>query len=204
MSTLILQLSCVAALILAVVYAKIKYPTPRALGQILPKLCVVAADEILAYNEVLEQECKLNPRSRRTLRRNQIRINRSYLAQMAWNTRLFQQVVRFEEMKINPAKSSLDYDSKETLVLDLDDESGQLRWEVVRAQITLTNCILLGRTVSQESLMSLLGNYKQLEQDFVVLIDMAEDACYRDMLIERLGLANWDIIRGDSFSPEPA
>lgn len=199
-----LPLALIAAAPLIRTYIKIKYPTPRALGEILPKLCVVAADEIRTYNELLEQERRLNPDLRRILRTNQIRINRSYLGQMAWNTSLFQEVLRFEAMKIDPAKSSFDYESRETLVLDLVDESTQLRWELTRAKRDLAICAALGRVVDQDSLTTLLGNYKQLEQDFIALTDMAEDTCYRDMLIERLGLINWNLVGGESSTPEPA
>jgi hypothetical protein len=41
-----------------------------------------------------------------------------------------------------------------------------------------------------------------VEEDIVALAGMAEDDCYREMLVERLGLSNWGLIEGGS--PEPA
>jgi hypothetical protein len=191
----------IVAIPLLKAYFKIKFPTPRSLGRVLPKLCVVAADEIMQYNEILAEELRSKLHLRRTLRRNQIRINRAYLAQMAWNIFLFQQVVRFEAMKIDPGKSSFDYEPREVLLLDLVEESAQLRWEAAWAQLGLLGRAVTGLAVHQETLTSLLGKYKQLEQDIIALAGMAEDNCYQQMLVERLGLAGWDLIDGGSSTP---
>lgn len=198
-----LPLALIAAMPLIRTYIKIKYPTPRALGQILLKLCVVSADEILTYNELLEQECRLNPHSRWTLRKNQIRINHSYLGQMAWNTSLFQQVLRFEAIKIDTDNSG-DHEPRERLILDLSNDAAQLRYEVAKANSDLLLRALLCLVANQQSLMTLLKKYKKLEQDFVALADMAPDTGYRDMLIEGLGLTNWGIIGGGGSAPDTA
>lgn len=81
--------------------------------------------------------------------------------------------------------------------------AAQLRWEVVKAQAGLLVRALSGVVVHQETLTRPLGKYKQLEQDIIALAGMAEDTCYRDMPIERLGLTNWRIIDGGS-EPDPA
>lgn len=200
-----LLLAVIAALTIVRAYFKIKYPKPKALGQILPELCVVSSIEIHRYDELVRQEYVNKPHLRRTLRRNQIKINSSYLYLIDWNTWLFQQVSRFEADKIDPGKSSFDYDPRETLALNLGDESADLRWEVVKARINLLGRAFLGLTANQQALMSLLGQYKKLEEDMIGLAGMSEDTYYHTMLIDRLGLGNWGIISGgDDPEPEPA
>lgn len=206
--TLVLEVSLPLIVILGVVFARayirFKYPTPRALGRILPKLCVVDADEILRYKEELATEWRVKPHLRRTLRRNQIRINSSYFSQMGTNTLLMQQVARFEDLKIDPGKSSFEYDSREVLIVSLFDESARLRSEIFHARVDLVKRTFLGGSVDQDRLDTLLGKYKLFEQDFIALAGMAEDATCRNMLIERLGLTNWRIVNGGSEQPEPA
>src|ERR1700746_3872957 len=103
----------IAGAVFARVYITSKYPTPKALGRVLPKLCVVDADEILHYKEVFREEWTTKPHLRRTLRLNQIRINWGYFTQMGSNAFCFQQVARFEDLKIDPGKSSFEYDTRE-------------------------------------------------------------------------------------------
>jgi hypothetical protein len=73
----------------------------------------------------------------------------------------------------------------------------------MKEQAALLSCVLLGRKIDHKGMVSLLGAYKQLEQDFLALVSMGEESCYRDMLIERLGLTNWRIFDGGA-GPEPA
>jgi len=62
MTILLLELSlpiiAIAGIILGKAYINFKYPTPKALGRVLPKLCVVDADEILHYRKMLEENAK--------------------------------------------------------------------------------------------------------------------------------------------------
>src|SRR5437763_32425 len=82
-------------------YLQSKYPSPSALGRVLPKLCVVDSDEMLHYKEVSEEEWKSKPHARPALLRNQVRIHWFYFGQMKANIFRFQQVVRFETLKID-------------------------------------------------------------------------------------------------------
>jgi len=207
MKILILEVSLPAILIGAILfvrlYWKIKYPTPKALGRVLPKLCVVDADEILRYKEVFQDEWTTKPHLRRALRRNQIKINWGYFSQMRSNAFCFQQVARFEDLKIDPGKSSFEYDTRELTIENILDESARLRSEIFSARIDLLKRALFGGLIDQERLDTLLGKYKALEHEMVELANMAKDTTCRDMLIERLGLTNWKIFDGGS-TPESA
>jgi hypothetical protein len=166
---------------------QISRPSPRALGTILGKLCVVSLEEIERYCEIKDRVWQ-----------KQLRVVWGYVRAMVVNTTLFQQVARFEKMKIDPAKSSLDYKQRETLILELVDETAGFRWLLVRVEI-----ILIFRTIlmwkhnqrALETMRRLVVEYKQLEQDIVALAGMADDDCYSNMLMERLGL-NWGLHRG--------
>ncbi len=186
--------------VLARLWLDIRRPVPRALGSILPKLCVVSSDEILRYNETEDEE-KAAPHLQREVRWKQICVNWGYLRQMMWNTRLFQQATRFERMKIDPTKSALDYEAREQLALELVDESADMRRELYKWQIRLLMRAMLAQRIDQRVLITLLGQYKQLETEMVTFAGMAEDDCYRQMLIERLGLSGWGLIEGGSSTP---
>lgn len=205
MTTALLEVGIPTIFILAAPIAgaclKIKYPRPRALGQILPELYCVASDEISRYDEFLDEEYATKPHLRRTLRRHQIMVNRAYLSQMAGNTRLFQQVVRFEAIKIDPGKSSFDYEPRETLIVNLVDEFAKARWELVKARADLLKRSIFRLAISQDVLMKLLGTYKRLEQQMLALAGMADDDRYRLMLVERLGLHNWGVLEGGASRP---
>jgi hypothetical protein len=182
----------VVAVYIAKYWLDVSRPAPRALGSILPKLCVVSSDEIQLYCGLHEEEPAAN-HLQGELRRSQICVVWGYLRQMAWNTKLFQQALRFEKMKIDPAKSSLDYEPRETLVLELVDEAAARRWLLVKAQMSMAARALLGLNVTQKALKALLAQYKHLEQEIVTLTSMAQDDCYYTMLVERLGLTNWGL-----------
>lgn len=68
---------------------------------------------------------------------SQICVVWGYLRQMAWNTKLFQQALWFVKMKIYPAKSALDFESREALILELVDEAAARRWLLVKAQVSM-------------------------------------------------------------------
>lgn len=183
----------------SVLYTQIRRPAPVALGSALPKVRVVSSDEIHEYcdNRVSDTVSY----SRRETRWKQLEVTRKYISQMTWNAKLFQQVARFEGLKIDPAKSSLDYAPRETLALRLAEEATAVRWLLVKGQIGITLRAVSGVRIRQEAaekLRQLVGEYKQLEQDAVALVGMATDDCYYTMLIERLGLSNWGLIEGGS------
>jgi hypothetical protein len=129
-------------------------------------------------------------------------VNWGYLCEEAWNTTLFQRAVRFEKMKIDPTKSALQYEQREILILELVDQTDEMRWTLFRAQATLLFRTALRLSIDQEIFITALAQYKKLEEDIVALAGMAEDDCYRQMLLERLGLNDWGLIEGGS--PEPA
>lgn len=184
-------------------YLRSKYPSPKALGRILPSLCVVDADEILEFKEVCEEEWNAKPHARPMLLRNQVRVHWTYFGQMKANIFRFQQVVRFEVLKIDPVKSSFEYDPREVLIVNLNDELGGLRSQIFRARLDLLRDWAIRRTIDQERLQTLLGKYKGLEHEMIELASMAKDKTCRDMLVERLGLTRWRIFDGGS-EPEPA
>jgi hypothetical protein len=184
-------------------YAKINYPSPLAIGCIIPKVCVVGSVEILHYNQRnIEEEQSTGNHLRREVLWKQFKVNWGYLSEEAWNTTLFQRAVRFEKMKIDPKKSALDYEPREILILELVEQADKMRRMLFRAQANLLLRVIFRLGIDQEMFISVLGYYKKLEEDIVALAGMAEDDCYREMLVERLGLSNWGLIEGGS--PEPA
>jgi hypothetical protein len=178
----------------------LRRPGPRALGTIVRKLRVVSSDEIVRYNATEDQEEEVASHLRRQVRWKQICVNWGYLRQMIWNTRLFQQATRFEAMKIDPAKSALQYEPREILALELVDDTTDMRLKLYKWQLNLLMRAIFGLRVEQPILISLLEQYKQLEEDIIGLAGMAEDDCFRQMLIERLGL-NWGVVDGGSATP---
>jgi hypothetical protein len=114
---------------------------------------------------------------------------------------LFQRAVRFEKMKIDPVKSALEYEQREILILELVNQADEMRWTLFRAQAVLLLRTMLRLGIEQELFIILLAQYKKLEEDIVALAGMAEDDCYRQMLIERLGLNDWGLIEGGSPGP---
>jgi hypothetical protein len=184
-------------------YLRLRRPSALALGSAFPKLCVVSSDEIQSYFEDSNQGNYGGDHLRRETALQRSKVARRYVGQMAANTRLFQQVTRFEKLKIDPHKSSLEYETRETLILRLVDESSDVRWLLVKAQASLALRSCVGGTISVRTMRRILGQYKQLEQDFVALVGMASDDVYYTMLVERLGLSNWRLLEGGS-SETPA
>lgn len=197
-----LPIILITGLIVLGIYFRFRFPAPRALGRVIPEFCVVDAEEILAFKELAEQEWAARPRLRPILRMNQLLISRNYFAQMEHNARRFQQVIRFESKKIDPGKSSLDYDARDVLITDMAEELPHLRSELSRARLELVREAMFGKAIDHERLQALLGAYKALEHYMVDLASMAADTTLRDMLVERLGLSNWRIIPGGG--PKPA
>jgi hypothetical protein len=196
----------IAVLVCArILYVDITWPSPVALGSAISRLCVVSADEIHSYCESRAANIARAAHLLWQADQKQIQVIRGYIRQMAWNTKLFQQVTRFEELKIDPSKSSLNYEIRETLVVSLVREATAVRWLLVRGQIELTARSLGGMRIRQhavEKLLRLTTEYKQLEQDTVALVRMAADDCYYEMVVERLGLSNWGLIHGGAQPPQ--
>jgi hypothetical protein len=206
MVTLFFEVVLPAGVLLAVLFAaslyrKLKYPSPLALGCIIPKLCVVGSAEILRYNKKEEDEQRRAKHLWREVRWKQFRVNWGYLCEEVWNTTLFQRAVRFEKMKIDPVKSALEYEQREILILELVNQADEMRWTLFRAQAALLLHTMLRLGIDQELFITLLAQYKKLEEDIVALAGMAEDDCYRQMLVERLGLNDWGLIEGGSAEP---
>ena len=93
---------------------------------------------------------------------------------------MFQQVLRFEKMKIDPTKSSLDYEPSETLILELVDKAAARRGLLIKTQMSMAAHALLGLNVTQRAL---IAQYEYLEQEIVTLTSMAQDDCYYTMLL---------------------
>ena len=205
--TLFLELSLpIAALIVffaVAVCLKIQYPPPLVLGRIIPRVCPVRSREILDYNEDDNGEEPIGWRLRREVRRKQFKVNLGYLSAEVANTTLFQQALRFEKTKINPRKPGLEYEPREIVVLELVDEAAHLRWKQVRSKIILVLRAKLGLSINKEVFITLLAEYKKLEEEIIALASMKE-SWVRGMLVERLGLMDWHVIEGGESDPEPA
>jgi len=190
---LALPVVLIAALVL-VLYLRLKRPSPLPLGCIIPKVCVVGPEEILRSNGT--DEYQREGRLRWQARWKQFRVNWGYVGQMAENTTLFQRTLRFDEMRIASGKLGMDYAPRETAVLVLAGEAAQVRWQLFRSRIMLVARLALGLRIRQRALVKLLERYKELEHSIIALTAMADEECYQEMLIERLGLANWKLIDG--------
>lgn len=180
-------------------YVRIVKPSPIALGSQIPRFCVVSADEIQDYCESTKNNSNRRLEGCQT-RWGRFRVARSYVAQMTWNAKLFLQVARFESLKIDSGKLSLDYDPRETLILRLAEDATAVRLLLMRAQIALTIHAVSGKDIrdyAAHRLQKLVGEYKHLEFDAVALVGMSKDECYYVMLRERLGLGSWHIDGSD-------
>jgi hypothetical protein len=184
------------------IWLDLRRPTPQALGSILRRLCVVDYAEITRYNELAQTEEKAARHLQREVRWKQIAVNWGFLRLMIWNTKAFHQATRFEKIKIDPTKSGLAYESREHLVLELVDDSVELRRRLHKCRLRLLMRAILGRRPDYKIFTDLLVQYKQLEEDIVAFASMADDGSYREMLIERLGLRrSWGLLDGGADSP---
>lgn len=199
----VLPVAVMLVLVSAVaLYRRIQYPAPLVWGRIIPRVGPVRADEVLAYIEGCEvAETGGSQLSRETVEQ-QFKVNWGYLRSQAANTALFQQALLFERMKIDPSKPGLKYEPWEVMVLELLAEATQLRWMQVRWQLTFVLRFRLGLSVDPEIFVTLLAHYKELEEHMIALAG-AEGEWLRGMLVERLGLMDWQVIEGGS-EPEPA
>jgi hypothetical protein len=183
---------------------RLMHPSPLPLGNIFPKLCAVIWEEVHNYCERNEQVPPGRNHLQWETRSNQASVCRGYIDDMASNTKLFLQVLRFEKRKIDPHKLSLQYETWETLTLRMVDEASALRWFLVKARAGLTLHSWVGVRVSWQAMETRLREYKVVEQDFVALVSMMSDEVYYTMLVERLGLSNWRLIYGGGSSETPA
>jgi hypothetical protein len=172
------------------------------LGNIFPHVCAIIWDEIHNYCEYLEEASAEQSHLHREIRSSHASVSRRYMDGMASNTKLFLQVLRFEKKKIDPQKSSLHYETREILTLRMIDEASSLHWFLLKARASLTLRSWIGVRMSRQTMDKMLHEYKQLEQDFVALVQMASDEVYYNMLVERLGLSNWRLIDGGSSVSE--
>ena len=184
-------------------YMKIQFPPPLVLGRIIPRVCPVRSQDILDYNEDDNGEEGMGWRLRREVRRKQFKVNLGYLSAEVANTTLFQQALRFEKTKINPRKPGLEYEPREIVVLELVDEAAHLRWKQVRSKIILVLRAKLGLSINKEVFITLLAEYKKLEEEIIALASMKE-SWVRGMLVERLGLMDRRVIEGGESEPDPA
>jgi hypothetical protein len=187
----------IVGILTALSYKFLRRPSPLPLGSIFPLVCAVIWDEIHNHCEYIEQASTARNHLQRQVRSNQASVSRKYVGEMVLNTKLFLQVLRFEKKKIDPHKSSLQYETWETLTLRMIDEASSLHWFLLKARVGLTLRSWMGVRVSRQAMDKMLHEYKQLEQDFVALV-RASDEVYYTMLVERLGLSNWRLIDGGS------
>jgi hypothetical protein len=194
----------VAIAITYLLYVRILRPSPVALGCVIPKVCVVSADEIREYCQNDDNDHPDSPtrgQGNRQTRWIQFRVAWKYIALMIWNTKLFQQWTAFERLRIDPLKLSLDYyATRETLILTLAEEAAAVRVLLLKSQIALLARIFSTNEIGAyalERLQGLMREYKHLEFEAVALVRMAKDECHYTMLVERLGLSDWRIIEGD-------
>lgn len=198
--TLFLEIAVPAFLFLGtcalVIHLSVGHPAPLALGNAFHKLCVVSADEIREYYTNMEQEDSRGNHLVREVSSKEAKVAQRFVGLMVSNAKLFYRVIRFEKLKIDPRKSSLEYDTREILILRLADESGDIYFFLLKAQALIALRSWGGLRITQQAMNKMLVEYKHLEQDFVALVRMASDDAYYAMLVERLGLSNWRLLDG--------
>ena|SRR5579864_2910746 len=182
----------------------LKHPARIAFGCMAARVCVAYAQEIKDYCRKMMELRQVGGRLLRRRRWQQFRVLWGYAREMMWNTRLFQGSCLFEEDTIDAATSSLDYGPREMLVKELVPESTEMRIRLFRLQVYLLRQTILARKIDPKLFIKILGEYKHLEQEMVILADMSEYSNYREMLIDNLGLRDWRILEGGLSEPDPA
>jgi hypothetical protein len=174
---------------------RIKYPLkPKYLGLAINDLCVVSAEEIFTYLEKLDraEELAPHPYLEWTRRRQQCRVLSTYATGKMLNTANFQAIAFFYLDKIDKAKTLADYDEQDLLVRDLAVLTTELRLKIIQLQVSLKVHEILGLSFDHSGVYELLGDYKSMEIDMAELSHMSEDDQYLAMLLERLGIKDWD------------
>lgn len=206
MAILILQLIVpgLLALMVIITVKLIRYPSPLVFGCMIPKVCAVLYDEILADIKKMEDaERPVGARLRWAVRWREFRLNWLYVCLEAMNTVLFLRTLRFEKLRIDRKKPGIKYDDREVLIYQLIEEVVKLRWQQVRCQIVLLVRVTFGLKITKEVFVSLLNQYKEFEADFVEFAGM-ENEEYQRSLIDKLGLrGTWGLVDGGN-TPEPA
>ncbi len=180
----------------AVVYGKIKY-RPLVFGRMLSKVGPVVYEQILEdINRLAEKQALSGGWLQRKARQQYARLNWFYLCQESAQTILFLRVLRFEALRIAETKSGLEYDDRETVVVQLKDEFIELRWKQIRCQVIFLLRANLELHLNQDVLIKLLEHYKRLEDEFVQFVGMINEEHQR-MLTERLGLRSWGLIESE-------
>src|SRR5215469_1776941 len=157
-------LFAVLAFIAIRLYRDVRRPSPLAFGCIIPKVCVVNSEEVFRFCQIAGEEQPLPAHLRSEARSKLSRIYWTFLRQMAWNIRLFQRALRFEQSKIDTAKSSLDYKQSETLTVALVDEAADTREHLVKQQLRLILKAILRARPDYTALTGLLSEYKKIEE----------------------------------------
>ena len=174
-------------------YRKVRYPQPMIFGCIIPKVCAVVYEQARNHFDKMDNWRQFTGKLRREALRKQFRVTWGYLREQSLNAKLFLAALRFEKDRIDALKSGLEYEQREVLIIELIDQTVELRWKQIRWQVGLFLRSKLRLSVSKQVtgvLVRLLNDYKQLEEEIVALVRM-EHNCYGDMLVERLGLLDW-------------
>lgn len=182
----------------------LKHPARIPFGCMASRVCVVYAQEIKDYCRKLVELRQVGGRLLRRRRWQQFRVLWGHARGMMFDTRLFQGTCLFEKDTIDAARSSLDYSPREMLVSELVPETSEMRLKVFWFQVYLVRQTILGRRIDPKLFIDILGEYKHLEQEMVILADMSEYRNYREMLIDNLGLRDWRIVEGGLSEPDPA
>jgi hypothetical protein len=208
MVTLLLNIGLPIVFIVAFLFRRffrnLKDPSRIPFGCMASRVCVVYAREIKDYCRKMMELREVGARLQRKRRWQQFRVMWGHARAMMWDTRLFQGSSLFEKDTIDAAKSSLDYSPREMLVTELVAETSDMRLKLFRLQVYLLRQTILGRRIDPNLFIEILGEYKHLEQEMVILADMSEYRNYREMLIDNLGLRDWRIVEGGLSGPEPA
>jgi hypothetical protein len=179
-------------------WRKLRKPAVRSVGSILSSVRVVDLDEMKWCSSALlvERVEALPSGVRREARRRQRAIVYSGVADMKRNAKLFHQVGRFEEERIEPGKSSFAFDGHEDMVAEFVKDVERLRERILLLQVA----IVLRRLAGTWQTFDLFGRdilceYKGVEGAFLILCQEAKGRDYYDSMRERLGL-DWRMYGG--------